>query len=101
MTNFGLDEKTTQIIRQFFAMEEQVEKVMIFGSRAIGNYKNSSDIDFAIVGQLSDKDLRHIATCLDELPTPYKFDVLDYNKINNDNLKQNIDSYGKVFYQKA
>jgi uncharacterized protein len=97
MNNFGLSEKTIEIIKKLLSNYPQIKKVKIFGSRAKGNYKPSSDIDLALFGNIDDKLLRHIASELDELPTPYQFDVLNYNDIDNENLKNNIDKFGKIF----
>lgn len=97
MNNFGLSEKTIEIIKKLLSNYPQIKEVKIFGSRAKGNYKLSSDIDLALFGNIDDKLLRHIASELDELPTPYQFDVLNYNDIDNKNLKNNIDKFGKIF----
>lgn len=97
MNNFGLSEKTIEIIKKLLFNYPQIKEVKIFGSRAKGNYKPSSDIDLALFGNIDDKLLRHIASELDELPTPYQFDVLNYNDIDNENLKNNIDKFGKIF----
>jgi predicted nucleotidyltransferase len=99
MDNFGLSARTIDLINKLFASFSEIEKVVIFGSRARGNFKPASDIDLAIYGEISDKLLRHIAFELEELPTPYKFDVLNYNDIDNIQLKQNIDKDGKAFYK--
>lgn len=100
MDNFGLDRDTIDLIKKLFQTFEKVEKVKIFGSRAKGNFKNSSDIDFALYGEINEKLILHIASELDELPTPYKFDIVNYNDIDNENLKQSIDEFGKIFYIK-
>ena len=100
MDNFGLDRDTIDLIKKLFQTFEKVEKVKIFGSRAKGNFKNSSDIDFAVYGEINEKLLLHIASELDELPTPYKFDVIHYNDIENEKFKQSIDEFGKIFYIK-
>ena len=97
MNNFGLSEKTIEIIKKLLSNYTQIKEVKIFGSRAKGNYKPSSDIDLALFGSIDDKLLRHIVSELDELPTPYQFDVLNYNDIDNENLKNNIDKFGKIF----
>lgn len=98
MSNFGLPEKTVNELVDYFKSVSQIEKVVIYGSRAKGTYKNGSDIDFAI---WSENDISSkIAFELDELPTPYKFDVVNYNSITYEGLKNSIDKYGKLFYQK-
>ena len=101
MEFFGLDDETIKLIQNLFSEIESIEMVKIFGSRAKGNYKPASDIDFAIFGEIDSKGLRHIACELDELSTPYKFDILNYNEIENQALKESIDNYCKIFYKKS
>lgn len=101
MDKFGLSEKTIKIITELFKKYDQIDRVIIFGSRARGNFKNSSDIDLAIFGTNIDfKFIRHISSELDELPTPYTFDVLNYSDIENTKLQTNIDTEGSIFYLK-
>lgn len=97
MVNFGLSETTISLIKELLASYSNIECSKIFGSRAKGNYKPSSDIDLVLYGNIDDSFLRHIAFELDELPTPYKFDVISYSDIDNEKLKQSIDTYGKEF----
>lgn len=101
MDKFGLSDKTIKVITDLFKKYTQINKVIIFGSRARGNFKNSSDIDMAICGENIDfKFIRHISAELDELPTPYSFDVLNYSDVENNEIKTNIDKDGVIFYQK-
>lgn len=101
MDKFGLPERTIQEITEYFKSIPQVETVKIFGSRARGNFKPYSDIDFVIYGgELNEKFANKIASELDELPTPYKFDVLLLQNITDEKLLQNINNTGKIFYQK-
>ena len=37
---------------------------------------------------------------LDELPTPYKFDVIDFKELSQENMIESINKYGKLFYEK-
>lgn len=101
MDKFGLPANTRNLITNLFKTYPEIKKVIIFGSRANGTYKNSSDIDFAIIGQNIDfRFIQHISSELDELSTPYMFDVLDYDSETNGDLRKNIDLTGKVFYEK-
>jgi predicted nucleotidyltransferase len=96
--SFGLPERTINELLEYFKIKPEIQKVIIYGSRAKGTYKNGSDIDFAI---WSDKDnTSEIATELDELQTPYMFDVTDYKTLSHENLKKNIDKEGVVFYKR-
>lgn len=49
---FGLQQKHIDAINACFAQYPQIEQVILYGSRAKGNYKNGSDIDLTIVGDL-------------------------------------------------
>lgn len=94
--SFGLPERTMNELLGYFLSRKDIEKVVIFGSRAKGNYKTGSDIDFAI---WSDKEPPlGIALELDELPTPYMFDVINYKTLEHEGIKNSIDKDGKVFY---
>jgi len=100
MSDFGLSEKTIETLINFFKKHPRVEEVKIYGSRAMGNYEKGSDIDFAIYGDIDFSFQSKILGELDELPTPYKYDVTDYKTIENSNLKDHIDRIGKIFYKK-
>lgn len=80
----------------------KVEEVLIFGSRAKGNYKKSSDIDLALIGKEVDDTLsNHIHGILeDEIPLPYKFDIVNYAAISNPDFTDHIKRVGIVFYKK-
>ena len=99
MTNFGLPERTINELLEYFSSNDDIEKVMIFGSRAKGTYKTGSDIDLAIWTD-NHKDFFKIGGDLDELPTPYKFDTVDYKTLTHKGMKNSIDNDGKLFYQK-
>ncbi|WP_129409184.1 nucleotidyltransferase family protein [Marinitoga lauensis] len=99
---FGLNEKELKIIIDFIKQIPEIEEVLIFGSRAMGNYKKGSDVDLAIKGKNLTRDLLlKISYYLNEETfLPYFFDILDYNKIDNQDLKKHIDIYGITIYKK-
>ncbi len=100
---YGINDNELKTIIKIFDNHIEIDKVFIFGSRALGNYKKSSDIDLAISGKKITRNI--ILTLYDELneqsTLPYYFDIIDYNVINNDNLKAHIDKFGKVIYSKG
>ncbi|MBM7559021.1 nucleotidyltransferase family protein [Marinitoga litoralis] len=99
---FGLKEEHLIIIIDFIKTIPEIEEVLIFGSRAMGNYKKGSDIDLAIKGKEITRDLLlKISFYLnEETYLPYFFDIVDYNKIDNLDLKNHIDTHGIVLYKK-
>lgn len=97
MDKFGLSDNTIEILIDYFSKNKSIEKVLIFGSRAKGVYHNGSDIDFAILGH---DDSMVILQELEELPLPYKFNVVSYENISHANFKKEIDDFGMIFYNK-
>jgi predicted nucleotidyltransferase len=69
-----------------------VDKLIVFGSRAKGNYKKGSDVDLAIIG--NEKKLSYYLN--EETNLPYFFDVINLQKITNKNLIEHIKRVGKI-----
>ncbi len=99
MNDFGLGQKTIEELLNYFKSKPEIETVKIYGSRAKGTYHNGSDIDLAIWTDDADKILSYAGE-LDELPTPYKFDVTDYKNLVHQGMKNSIDNDGILFYQR-
>lgn len=98
---YGLKKTTIESINKVFSNYSQVERVVIYGSRAKGNYKNGSDIDLTFKGDdLSLTLLNKIDLELDDLMLPYTFDLSVYDHIQNSDLIDHIDRVGKVFYKR-
>lgn len=95
---FGLSESSYQLFLQALRRFPQIERVEIFGSRAIGNYKHGSDVDVVLYGERVDGDLAYeLSTILNEhMPIPYHFDVLSFSDIASPELIDHIKEYGKV-----
>lgn len=99
---YGLLERDTYYIQKSLAAFTEIEQAVIFGSRAMGNYKKASDVDIAIFGNnITDETIQGLTNYLNEIyPIPYFFDILEYSKIPNDMLKKHIDDEGEVIYIK-
>ena len=101
--NYGLKQRDIDYLITALKQFTEIEKAIIFGSRAKGNYKPASDLDIVVKGEkIADNTILKLLDLLEEeLPLPYFIDVLHYEKINNKELKEHIDRMGKVFYSKA
>ncbi|RME01268.1 MAG: nucleotidyltransferase domain-containing protein [Calditrichaeota bacterium] len=80
----------------------EIEKVILFGSRAMRNSKKASDVDLAVTGKTlqAETALRLRMVLNEELPLAYFFDVVRYETIANAKLKQHIDEHGIVLYSR-
>ena len=97
MNNFGLSDKVTNMTLAILQKYISIKKVVVFGSRANGKFKGTSDIDIAVWSDDA-KDIIKLRIELEESNIIYLFDVVDYNKIKNDKLRNAIDTKGKIFY---
>lgn len=50
MSHIGITDKSFHLLINTFSSYPEVEQVIIFGSRAKGNFKKGSDIDLTIKG---------------------------------------------------
>lgn len=99
--NHGLSDATVEKIGSVLARFPQVDKAVLFGSRAKGNYKTGSDIDLTLFGeQLTSKLCATIALELDNLLLPYTIDLSVFAELNNAKLSEHIERVGVVFYQR-
>ncbi len=97
---FGLPDRVLKLLIDYFKSQPSILKVVIYGSRAMGREKPGSDIDLAI-STTSDHDLSGMVKLdLEELPTPYLFDVVDYQRISSMPLREHIDRVGKLLFDK-
>jgi len=97
---FGLKDGDIEIIIAILKRYPQIEQALIFGSRAKGNYKPGSDVDIVLKGTVNDITSDIGFSLNEDSLLPYKFDVLDYNSISNQNLIDHINRVGIVFYEK-
>jgi uncharacterized protein len=100
---FGLKETTIQKICDVLARYPQVEKAILYGSRAKGDYKNGSDIDLTLLG---DEDLTlnimyGIMGEFDNLLLPYTIDLSIFRNIQDEDVIAYIKRAGVLFYEKA
>lgn len=102
MNDYGINEKSMELLLDTFSKYPQIEEVILFGSRAKGNYKRGSDIDIAIKGKQCSADLalKLQSYINEELLIPYMVDIVDYQSLNHVELKNYIDRVGKSIYHK-
>jgi predicted nucleotidyltransferase len=99
--NCGLSEATIARIQGVLAHFAEVDKAVLYGSRAKGNYRAGSDIDLTLYGPaLSFDQLGAIANELDDLLLPYTIDLSIFEQLSHPELREHIERVGKVFYQR-
>ncbi|MEM6602955.1 MAG: nucleotidyltransferase domain-containing protein [Pseudomonadota bacterium] len=81
----------------------QVEKIILFGSRARGDNGHFSDIDIAIFGQIDDETWSYICRLADveddTIKTLLKIDLVRFEKVGEE-LQKSIMEEGKILYER-
>ena len=97
MEETGIRKEVIEEIRNF-ARKYQVKKVILFGSRARGDYKRTSDIDIAVSGG----DFAEFALDVEEeTSTLLEFDIVNLDREMQDELREAIEREGKLLYEKV
>jgi len=96
----GLDLETLQTIERILQTIPGISEAVLFGSRAMGNYKPASDIDIALKGEDSDKAVSSVKSLLENAPRfPYIVDIVSYESISTREFKQHIDTHGVLLFK--
>jgi predicted nucleotidyltransferase len=100
--NYGLDEKILSSLCNCFEQIELIEKVILYGSRAKGNYKRGSDIDITLFGKnlTLNNSVYPLMEIIEELLLPYSFDISIFSHIKDEKLIEHINRVGKMLYKK-
>jgi uncharacterized protein len=94
----GLKQSELEVLLGFLSGLEGLKKVVVFGSRGRGDFKEFSDIDLCL---FADKNLHasSIKEELNQLRIPYLFDCVQREELSNDKLKGRIERDGKVLWE--
>ncbi|MEN8446269.1 MAG: nucleotidyltransferase domain-containing protein [Cyanobacteria bacterium J06555_13] len=87
-------------IRAAAAELPEINEVILFGSRAKGTHQQGSDVDLSIKGKgITHATILRLSESLnEERPLPYFFDVVDYNSLGDEPLREHIDRVGIVLF---
>lgn len=97
---YGLKASTLENIIKTFTKQPKIKRVVLYGSRAKGNYRTGSDIDITLMGEnITMEDLNRIYLELDELCLPYNFDISVFEKLENKDLIDHINRIGTTIYE--
>ena len=98
---YGILETDMIDIISILSANPKTEKVVLFGSRARGNYEPGSDIDISWKGEdLNFSDVIKAGLEYDKLFLPYKLELVIHSMISEPALREHIDRVGVVLYEK-
>lgn len=98
---YGLKDIELEKLGEVFAANERIERVVLYGSRAKGNYKPFSDVDITLEGpELTHTDLSRLSLAIDDLLLPYQFDISIFHTLKNEALIDHIRRMGIAIYER-
>jgi predicted nucleotidyltransferase len=99
---YGLKNETIDAIKAVFSQVPTIQKVVLYGSRAKGNFTPGSDIDLTIIEDgLSLHDVLRLENQLDDLLLPYTIDLSLYRLLAHPELIEHIRRVGVPFYMRS
>lgn len=96
----NLDERIVLRIREIGQLYP-IERIVLFGSRARGDHRPTSDIDLTIFPLPGLNSRGHMISDLDELNTLLKIDTLIINQGVEPKIIDNILKEGVTLYERA
>lgn len=97
---YGLPESDLARVISVLEKTPNISEIILFGSRAKGNYTPGSDVDLALKGtSLGLNDILDVSVEIENLFLPYKFDLIIYSQINEKALLEHIERVGIVLYK--
>ena len=97
MTKYGIDPKVICQINDL-ANRHHIKTVILFGSRARGDFRRTSDIDIAVQGG---NVCRFRLDVEEETHTLLTFDVIDLSSDLSPELREAISKEGVLLYEKV
>jgi predicted nucleotidyltransferase len=100
--NFGLRDADLLYMENLFQQHPDIEQVWLYGSRAKSTNQPGSDVDLALIGpDVKRETVSHIHFALEEdSPMPFFFDVLHWDTLSNQKLKDEIQRTAGLLYQR-
>ena len=97
----GLKSEHRRAIIETLSANPKVERIVLFGSRAMGTFTPTSDIDLALYGDdLTLSDQAALAEAMAELSIPQRVDILIHHRIENRALREHIRKHGVEWFMR-
>ncbi|UJL47226.1 nucleotidyltransferase domain-containing protein [Virgibacillus sp. NKC19-16] len=98
----GIPELFLEQLLRFCSSNSRIKKVILFGSRARGDFCPSSDIDLAVqTNNATHSEQNLIEDSIQEMPTHLRMDIVFLNRLSKEGLLANIKQEGIIIYEQG
>ena len=102
MMNDGLTQNQRTMIAAVLPACPSVEEAVLFGSRAMGNYKPASDVDLFLMGKgIGMDELLQLHRGIDDLPLPIEVDLLAETMLQSPDVRRHIQDHGRRWWSRS
>lgn len=97
----GLPDASSEQLLQEIIKTPEVERIVLYGSRALGRQRSGSDVDLCLVAPTMPLgELLELGARLDDLLLPWRIDLQLAHLIDHEGLRQHIDRAGQVLWER-
>lgn len=102
MTIPGVPESASAALLKTICAQPQVQRVVLYGSRALGRQRSGSDVDLCLVAPgMTLAELLVLGAVLDDLLLPWRIDLQLDHLISHEGLRAHIQRAGRVLWDRA
>tara|TARA_R110001592_G_scaffold2039_6_gene12694 strand:- start:1424 stop:1747 length:324 start_codon:yes stop_codon:yes gene_type:complete len=97
----GFTKSQFNTLLKIFLSIQELQQVILYGSRAKGNYSEGSDVDITLKGEkVNHQTLQNLSKMVDDSSLPYQFDISIFSTIENQDLIDHMNRVGQLIYSK-
>ena len=97
----GLPQPACQRLFEVLQQSAKVQEVWLFGSRAMGRYREGSDLDVCLVGEaIANLDRLQLMHAIDELLLPWPVDLALRHELP-DELLAHFNRFGRCLWRRS
>ncbi len=97
----GLEPRHRKLLLDILTAHPRVQRIVLFGSRATGQWRPGSDIDLALFGESLDwRDLGKLILAIEQTTIPWEVDLVLASQIEKDALRRHIQEEGIVWFDR-
>ena len=98
----GIPQADSQQLLELIRTHPHVEKVVLYGSRALGRQRAGSDIDICLVApSMALGELLELGAQLDDLLLPWQIDLQLRHLISHEGLVAQIERAGQLLWERS